>query len=95
MHRGVWKPRPATLVGAGWLPWEATQEDGLGKEWVDTASDESLPNCPVDGKREDRKKTGTKSQGRTPLFRWEAGEHVHLLTEPWGRGGEKEGDTCC
>lgn len=40
--RGVWKPPPAALVGTERLPWEAAQDDGLGKAWVDPASAESL-----------------------------------------------------
>lgn len=89
MGRGVWKPRPATLGGLEWLPWGAAQDSGLGKEWVDADIAESHPSCSADGKREDRRKTGTKGQGRTLLFRWEGGGHFHLLTEP--RGGRKKG----
>lgn len=89
MGCGVWKPRPATLVGTEWLRWEVVQEDGLGEECVDATIAASLPSCSVDGKREDRRKMGTKGQGRTQLFRWEGDEYVHLLVEP--REGTKKG----
>ena len=52
MGHGVWKPHPATSVSTEWLPWEVTEDQGLGKEWVDMARTESPSSTVLWMKRE-------------------------------------------
>lgn len=52
MGHGVWKPHPATLVSTEWLSWEVTEDQGLGKEWVDMARAESPSSTVLWTKRE-------------------------------------------
>lgn len=62
MGRGVRKPCPATLAGTEQLLQKPQRMPGWEEVGEHSQSRESLPSCSVDGKREDKRETGTKGQ---------------------------------